>query len=288
MFTQVHGLAGELPELLRGYLEDLQRGGKLTQENIDLLHQLAGGGAEDWKAVEAAVGRYGGKIEALPGTFQGARLHDSWQQVIDDMDLFERKGVSAGDALTLTKDKIIELALQSQKFGTEIPENIRPYLRRLEEGGQLLDANGQKIVDIDKLTFGETLQTTIQKLTDSIKALIDTFNKVPQAINAIPNSVDVEFRGRKTGEWPDSGRYGGGSEAIPMAAGGFGTVTRPTLFLAGEAGREDFAFSGAGRGFGGHQRPIVIENRTILDGRVVARSTKRHLGRELLAAGSVR
>jgi hypothetical protein len=29
-----------------------------------------------------------------------------------------------------------------------------------------------------------------------------------------------------------------------------GTVTKPTLFLAGEAGREDFAFSGANKSFG--------------------------------------
>ncbi len=37
---------------------------------------------------------------------------------------------------------------------------------------------------------------------------------------------------------------------VPMARGGFGTVTRPTLFLAGERGPEQFAFSGGGRSFG--------------------------------------
>ena len=35
-----------------------------------------------------------------------------------------------------------------------------------------------------------------------------------------------------------------------MAAGGFGTVQKPTLFLAGEAGPEQFACSGAGKKFG--------------------------------------
>lgn len=34
--------------------------------------------------------------------------------------------------------------------------------------------------------------------------------------------------------------------AIPMADGGIGSVSMPTLFLAGEAGYEEFAFSGAG------------------------------------------
>ena len=36
-----------------------------------------------------------------------------------------------------------------------------------------------------------------------------------------------------------------------MAHGGFGRVSRPTLFLAGEAGPEDVAFSGANKEFGG-------------------------------------
>jgi hypothetical protein len=37
----------------------------------------------------------------------------------------------------------------------------------------------------------------------------------------------------------------GGIRAIPMAEGGSGRVTKPTLFLAGEAGPESYAFGGA-------------------------------------------
>lgn len=38
---------------------------------------------------------------------------------------------------------------------------------------------------------------------------------------------------------------------VAMASGGFGRVTKPTLFLAGEAGDEDVAFSGGGKSFSG-------------------------------------
>jgi hypothetical protein len=44
---------------------------------------------------------------------------------------------------------------------------------------------------------------------------------------------------------------GGSFGFTKEAAGGAGRVTGPTLFLAGEAGDEDFAFSGANRRFGG-------------------------------------
>ena len=51
------------------------------------------------------------------------------------------------------------------------------------------------------------------------------------------------------------GGGGGGGQTLyfggAFAEGGFGRVHRPTLFLAGEAGSEDYAFSGAGRTFDG-------------------------------------
>jgi hypothetical protein len=71
-----------------------------------------------------------------------------------------------------------------------------------------------------------------------------------------------------------------------MADGGFGRVTRPSLFYSG--GDEDYAFSGEGRSFGMSaiaSRPIEITNVTQLDGRTVARNQARHLPNELERVG---
>jgi hypothetical protein len=48
---------------------------------------------------------------------------------------------------------------------------------------------------------------------------------------------------------PPGGFTPGPLEVVPMADGGFGTVDKPTLFLAGEAGREQVAFSGGNKAF---------------------------------------
>jgi hypothetical protein len=63
-----------------------------------------------------------------------------------------------------------------------------------------------------------------------------------------------------------------------MAVGGMGSVTRPTLFLAGEAGREEYAFSGAGRSFagggaggGGGDMHVHIHAGNIVGGKAAAR-----------------
>ena len=72
--------------------------------------------------------------------------------------------------------------------------------------------------------------------------------------------------------------------AIPMAAGTPGPVrvTKPTLFLAGEAGAEDAWFSGGGRtladqiGGGGGRGDIILE----VDGREIARASANGLARD--------
>jgi hypothetical protein len=47
---------------------------------------------------------------------------------------------------------------------------------------------------------------------------------------------------------------------VPMAEGGFGTVTKPTLFLAGEAGAEDFAFGPKRKGGLSGGGTTIIQN----------------------------
>lgn len=194
LLGKIQELGTGLPDSLREYLSELERGGKLTQENIDLLHQLSGQGEADWKKIQEAVGRYGGDISKLGGTFQAQRLHESWQQIIDDVDLFQRGNISANDILDLTKAKIIEVAQESIRFGTEIPENMRPWIQRLIDSGELIDDSGQKITDIGKLTFGETLQTSLEKLTDEIKRLILTLGGVPAAAQTAAQGAEKAFR----------------------------------------------------------------------------------------------
>lgn len=65
---------------------------------------------------------------------------------------------------------------------------------------------------------------------------------------------------------------------IPMANGGSGRVTRPTLFLAGESGPEDFSFNPVNRGGDGGG---VIENNVYLDGELVYRSQDRIQSRDM-------
>lgn len=237
MLSKIQELGTGLPASLREYLSELERAGKLSQANIDLIAQLAGDGEVDWKKIQEAVQRYGGDIEKLGGSFQTARMHESWQQVIDDIDLFTRGNIAANDILDLTDDKIIALVQQSMKFGTEIPENMRPWIEKLIEAGLLVDDNGEKITDIGKLKFGETLQTSLQILTQTIKDLIAEFQKVPAAVRAIPRDVDTTVTVRRRYVDEDAGEPPPPREQPDTASTGglvgqFGMI-RPRPFTSG-------------------------------------------------------
>jgi tape measure domain-containing protein len=56
---------------------------------------------------------------------------------------------------------------------------------------------------------------------------------------------------------------------VPMAEGGSGIVTKPTLFLAGEAGPESFSFGGRGSGRGGVTQIFYIGGSVIAERQVM-------------------
>jgi hypothetical protein len=78
-----------------------------------------------------------------------------------------------------------------------------------------------------------------------------------------------------------------GQAAVPMAAGGYVHVERPTLFLAGEAGPEDAVFSGGGRSLvgAGANISIVVNPSRGMDERALAQEVARRLPMVLRQAG---
>jgi hypothetical protein len=130
--------------------------------------------------------------------------------------------------------------------------------RAAEELGIPLDENTQMLIDQSKELgiWKEAGKTATDKMVDGFERLI---NKLDEFINRLAGIPNPEVRGRVTWDVdPIPQKPGGlGDDAFrllggvrEMAEGGVGTVTKPTLFLAGEAGPEQFAFSGANRTFG--------------------------------------
>jgi hypothetical protein len=243
--SKIQELGGGISPALQPYLDKLTDAKVLTQENLDLLTKMAGDAVPTWQQMEAVAQKYGLTIDQLGPNFQNQKLSASFQELIDDMDLLVRGGADVGAMLTqmgttgkleLTGvgDKVQELVLQSLKFGIDIPENMRPWIQKLIDAGLLLGATGEKITDINELKFGESMQTTLEKLNDTLKALIDSLNNgLPSAVTRASQRWRDEFGnlpmpgggGRGGGGGGGGGGTGGGdAPPPPSATPRYGTV----------------------------------------------------------------
>ncbi|MDP3720763.1 MAG: phage tail tape measure protein [Acidobacteriota bacterium] len=178
----------------------------------------------------------------------------------------------------------VERFAAMQRTGTELHTRLQAEFAGTEEGSRLallpmqdylhqakvqsellnipLEAGTQELIDqsIELGIWKETGASAQDKLIAGmdalivkVSALIDQFLGVSNAIGAIPahKTITIEAQYYDPGAPEDFGQGTiGGVPVLPMAEGGMGHVTGPTLFLAGEAGSEDFAFSGGGRRFG--------------------------------------
>lgn len=233
LLSQIADLnAGRLPSSLDPYVQKLKDIGGLTGSQIDLLKGLSSEGEVDWKKMRDVAGKYGIDLANLGPQFQSSRLHESAQTLFDDFRLLVDNGADVGSVLGGMSGKISDLVNDSMKFGIDIPGNFKPLIEKLINSGQLIDANGNKITDVNKLKFGGDLTSSLDALADKLGKLIDVLaNKIPSAIDqlsqkhvTIPIDLDV------SGELPD------GSHIEKFATGGI--VRKPTLAVIGEAGPE--------------------------------------------------
>lgn len=279
-------LGQRLPESLLLAIQELRVMGDLTEENIALFDRLAGAQAIDYKKFEEAAGRYKINPDALGLGYQQSRTDATAKQMIDDVDILLKGGATMGTILHGMKEEISQVVAESIKFGTVIPENMRPWIEELARTGQLIDENGNAITDLSTLKFGDELKTSFDEITEALLELIATL-KGPfvDAIKNAPKSADFDFNFRENWERRDMPA----NEPTAMAKGGI--LNRPT-FVAGEAGAEivsplddyhnamlrSFALGGGGNG-----RPANIT--FVIGGQAVARATLPYLADEMEIQG---
>jgi len=145
--------------------------------------------------------------------------------------------------------RVQELVLQAIKYGLELPESMRPIIQAMIDAGALTDENGDKLKDLSKLTFAKDLSKMFDELIKKLDELIVSIKTgVVPALTDIGNtkipSIKIPYHYGDDGSSGSGGGQGGGS---PQALGGDYWVTKPTLFLAGEAGPEQATFTPGGR-----------------------------------------
>lgn len=226
---------------------------KRVAEEINevLLEQQA-----DVERLNAAIEKYGFTIEELGPAMRAQQLNDQAKELVEDWRVLVASGIDLAVVNERMSEAIGGYLQMAIKTGAEVPFAMKPILQSLIDQGKLVDANGTAITDLEDagVTFAETMTQGFDRVVMKLDELIKRLQGAGTAISNLP-AVDVPVNIPNIEEALRS-RFGGlrlnsifGAE--PMASGGAGTVTKPTLFMAGEAGPEQFAFSGAGKSFSG-------------------------------------
>lgn len=204
--------------------------------------------------LDETVKKYGFTLEELGPALQRQNLDKQAQELYQDFKVLTGAGINVDTVIGRMGESINDFVHDALKTGQEIPAAMAPMLQRMVEMGQLTDENGNVITDLGQagIHFSETMTQGFQKIVDAVQKLTDAITR--GLGTAIANIPDPQVEGHvswKVDDIPDGGfSRSPDSPIIPMASGGMGRVTKPTLFLVGEKGPEDFAASGANKSFG--------------------------------------
>jgi hypothetical protein len=230
--------AGEgIEPALAPVLKQLADMGLLTDDMVKSLQGVADDGLPTWQEMEQAAEKYGLKIDGMGARYQQLRITDEANGILKDFNLLIQGGVPLSSLLGEMSDEVNDFIHRAITMGTEVPDSMRGMLQSFVDQGDLTDASGQKLKDLSQIKFAEPIQDAIHDLIDTLNTLIGTIGNVGSAFADLPGTVPSA---------PDITQPSF-DNAINMAGGGSGVVNSSTLFRVGEAGPEEFSFSGAGR-----------------------------------------
>jgi TP901 family phage tail tape measure protein len=171
------------PDRARAAMEEIQRvmGGVKTEQEI----------------LNRAVQEYGFTIEELGPKFRNQKLSEQAQRLVEDFAVLSESGIDVGTVVTRMADKTNEYLHIALKTGTEVPRSMRPMLEKMVEMGLLTDENGEKLEDLERITWAETMTQGFDRVVGAVERLIAVIGgTLPAAAADAAGTIEHEFRNR--------------------------------------------------------------------------------------------
>jgi hypothetical protein len=189
------------------------------------------------------------EFDRLGGLFAKAKIDDTANRYTQALARMIEASGDPGMVLFESREALSQLVQDSLKAGVALPENMREWIEEMHRAGLLVDENGDALTDLSQLKFGERLKTEAEIISQAMERLEKIINRIADALSNLPGLPGFS-EPRLPGTDP---------RPIPMASGGDFMVTRPTLFLAGEAGPERATFTPRGSSMGGGTSTVRVE-----------------------------
>jgi hypothetical protein len=261
---------------VKALMDAEKQGGAQTQAMVDKINAAFSEQKQDASDLTAAIGKYGFSIEQLGPAMQKQNLDGQAKVLMNDWRLLVGSGMDVVTVDQKMADSTWNYLQMAKKTGQEVPEAMKPVIQSMLEQGVFTDENGDKITEMKDLgiTFSQTMTQGFDKVVTKLQELLEKMGKVPAALAAASGPINVDVNLNAHWNIPDTPDFGGA-----MRDGGDFMVTRPTLFLAGEAGPERATFSGAnkaGSSMGGVNVYVTVEGNVSTE-RDLADALQSHL-----------
>lgn len=253
-------VAGQkIPASFRPIIEELIRMGGLTEENRRLMLGLSETSSVTFEQVTEAASRYGLEIDALGPKIQQLQISESAEQIVADWELLIGAGADFNSVLVGMADETQVVVTNALKFGSELPEKMKPMIQAMIDAGLLTDLTGEKLIDISQLNWAEPLAESVDRLITKMDELIEKIIEgVGGAIDSIDGStidINANVNTNTNTEVQEPAYYAKGGVVVPFRPRGTDTV--PAMLTPGERVIP--------RGAGGGTAIIELEGRTLAE-----------------------
>jgi len=217
--------AAELAGVNIDRMLDQSVAGKELQSEIDALTEAFRFQDESLQTLQETAQRYGFTLAELGPAMQGAELDKQAQQLFKDWEVLNAAGIETVDITNRMGEAVSEYVARAMAMGFEIPNAMRPMLEAMAKSGDLLDAQGNAITDLEQsgVSFSMTMSDGFKRLITVVEKLADSISRSLGI--AIDNVPDVEVQGRviwNVDEIPQStAPVGPGLEEFDRGSNGF-------------------------------------------------------------------
>lgn len=151
-------------------------------------------------AMETAQ-KYGFTLEELGPAMQRQQLDQQAQQLYKDWQILNSAGLDTVAITGHMSESVSGYLQQAMALGTEVPAAMKPMLESMAKAGQLTDANGNKIEDLESagISWSMTMTEGFKAMVESVTKLTDAISRglgvavddTSKKIAAMPKTVDV-------------------------------------------------------------------------------------------------
>jgi TP901 family phage tail tape measure protein len=149
---------------------------------IEKINAVLGEQKLEQELLQEAIQEYGFSIEELGPKFQAQRLSEQAQRLVEHYAVLIESGVENGVVIDKMAEKTNDYLATALRTNAEIPKSMEPMLQAMLEQGLLTDENGEKLTDLGRITWAETMTQGFDRVVGAVERLINALSGIPTQI----------------------------------------------------------------------------------------------------------